>query len=418
MTRQADRRRAVITGLGMVSPVGIGRDECWKNLREGVSGIGPITRFDASAFDATIAGEVKGFDPTRWVEKREVKRIDIYAQYAIAAAMEAVSDSGLNVPAEDADRCGCVIGTGIGGLTTIEEQLQRFLEKGPGKVSAFLVPKMMANAASGLVGLHLGLKGPNYGCVSACASGAHSIGDGLRLIQDDWADVVVAGGAEAPVTYLGVSGFTALGALSRRNDDPTRASRPFDRDRDGFVVAEGAGVLVIEELEHARRRGANIYAELRGFGASCDAFHITAPDETGAGPARAMRLALEDAGVPLDAVAYVNAHGTSTSLNDKVETLALKKAFGEGARRLAVSSTKGMTGHLLGGAGALEAAITALAIRDRVAPPTVNYENPDPDCDLDYVPNAAREMDIRVAISNSLGFGGHNAVLCLGRFED
>jgi 3-oxoacyl-[acyl-carrier-protein] synthase II len=414
----AQRRRVVVTGVGMVAPVGIGKGDCWKNLIEGVGGIGPITRFDASEFASTIAGEVKDFDPTRWVQKREVKRIDLYSQYAMAAALEAVEDASLDVGAEDATRCGCVIGTGIGGLPTIEEQFQRFLEKGPGKVSAFLVPKMMANAASGLVAIRVGLKGPNHGCVSACASGAHSVGDAFRMILDDWADVMVCGGSESPITYLGVSGFSSLKALSTRNDDPERASRPFDRDRDGFVVAEGAGILVIEELEHARKRGARIYAEVLGFGASCDAYHITAPEESGEGPARAMRWALKDARLAPEDIDYVNAHGTSTIYNDRVETKSLKMVFGDHAKKLAVSSTKSMTGHLLGGSGALEAAITSLAISEGVVPPTVNYETPDPECDLDYVPNAARKMEVRAAISNSLGFGGHNAVICLGKPGD
>jgi 3-oxoacyl-[acyl-carrier-protein] synthase II len=415
---QAERRRVAVTGVGMVSPVGIGREECWDNLLAGRSGIGPITRFDAKDFESTIAGEIKDFDPTRWMPKREVKRVDIYAQYAMAASREAVSDSGVDLAAEDATRCGCVIGTGIGGLPTIEKQYERFLEKGPRKVSAFLVTKMMANAASGLVAIQMGLKGPNHGCVSACASGAHSVGDAFRIIQDGRADLMVTGGSEAPITFLGISGFNALKALSTRNDDPERASRPFERDRDGFVVGEGSGALVLEELGRARARGAHIYAELLGFGSSCDAYHITAPDETADGPARAMRWALSDAGVDAADVDYVNAHGTSTVYNDRVETQALKMVFGDRAEKVAVSSTKSMTGHLLGGTGALEAAITALAIEKGVVPPTINYENPDPECDLDYVPNSAREMQVSVAISNSLGFGGHNAVICLGKLRD
>jgi 3-oxoacyl-[acyl-carrier-protein] synthase II len=414
----AKNRRVVVTGVGMVAPVGVGCKECWPNLLEGKSGIGQITRFDCTGFDATIAGEVQNFDPTLWIRKRDVKRVDLYSQFAMAAASEAVEDSGLDLGAEDATRCGCVIGSGIGGLTTIEEQYRRFNEKGPSKVSAFLVPKMMSNAASGLVAIAMGLKGPNHGCVSACASGAHSVGDALRIIQDDWADVMVTGGSEAPITYLGVGGFTALKALSTRNDDPERASRPFDRDRDGFVVGEGSGVLILEELEHARRRGARIYAEVLGFGSSCDAYHITAPDETADGPMRAMKMAMKDAGVNHDEVDYVNAHGTSTLYNDKVETQALKMTFGDHAAKLAVSSTKSMTGHLLGGSGAFEAVVVALAIHEKRVPPTINYETPDPECDLDYVPNTAREMPVRVAISNSLGFGGHNAVICMGQARD
>jgi 3-oxoacyl-[acyl-carrier-protein] synthase II len=416
--RPAQRRRVVVTGVGMITPVGNSAEESWQSLVAGRSGIAPITRFDPGAFDTKFAGEIKNFDPTNWVDKRELKKVDVFAQYAIAAAKMAVADARADLQALDATRCGCVIGTGIGGLTTIEEQFRRFLEKGPSKVSAFLVPKMMANAASGHVAIDLGLKGPNHGCVSACASGADSIGDALRLIQDGWADLVIAGGSEAPITYLGVGGFNALHALSTRNDAPEQASRPFDKDRDGFVLGEGAGVLVLEELAAARKRGARIYCEFLGFGASCDAYHITAPDETGGGPARALRAALEDAGVRPEQVDYINAHGTSTAYNDKIETLAIKLAFGGHARKLAISSTKSMTGHLLGGAGGVEAVITALAIDRGILPPTINYRTPDPDCDLDYVPNVARKAEVRVALSNSLGFGGHNAIICLGKLRD
>jgi len=413
--RPAERRRVAITGVGLVTPVGTGVEECWSHLTAGRSGIGPITRFDPKAFDTRFAGEVRNFDPTNWMDKREIKRVDLYAQFAIAAAKLAVADSRLDLKTLDPVRCGCVIGSGVGGLGTIEEQYERFMAKGPGKISPFLVPKMMANAASGHVAIDLGLKGPNHGCVSACASGADSIGNALRLIQDGWADLVITGGSEAPITYLGVGGFNALKALSTRNDAPEKASRPFDKDRDGFVLGEGAGVLVLEELEQARRRGAHVYCEFLGFGASCDAFHITAPDQTADGPARAMRWALEDAGVRPEQVGYLNAHGTSTAYNDKVETAAVKLAFGEHARKLAVSSTKSMTGHLLGAAGGIEAAFAALAVDRGVIPPTINYETPDPDCDLDYVPNVARRADVKVALSNSLGFGGHNAVICVGQ---
>ena len=413
-----ERRRVVVTGVGMVAPVGVGREACWENLVAGRSGIGPITRFDASDFNTHFAGEVPDFDPTRWIPKREVKRMDPFAHYAVAAAREAAEDSGLDMASEDPTRCGCIIGSGVGGLSTIEEQYERFRAKGPSKISAFLVPKMMANAASGQVAIALGLKGPNHATVSACASGADSLGDALRLVQDGWADVVVAGGSEAPVTFLGVGGFNSLKALSTRNDDPQAASRPFDRDRDGFVVGEGAGVLVLEELKRAKKRGAHIYAEFLGFGASCDAFHITAPDETADGPARAMRTALEDAGLEPADVDYINAHGTSTLYNDKVETAAIKLVFGDAAARLAVSSTKSMTGHLLGASGAVEAAVLALAIERGAVPPTINYQTPDPECDLDYVPNQAREMQVRAALSNSLGFGGHNSVLCMGKVRN
>jgi 3-oxoacyl-[acyl-carrier-protein] synthase II len=307
------------------------------------------------------------------------------------------------------------VGTGIGGLETIEEQYRRHMEKGPSKISAFIVPKMMANAASGVLGIELGLKGPNHCVVSACASGAHSLGDALRLIREGRADVVISGGAEAPITHLGLGGFNALHALSTRNDDPQAASRPFEKDRDGFVLSEGAGIVVLEEMETARARGAHIYAEFLGFGASCDAYHITAPDETADGPMRAMLMAVEDAGVRPEDVGYINAHGTSTAYNDKVESLAIKKAFGEHAKKLAVSSTKSMTGHLLGGAGGVEMVITSLAVDNGMLPPTINYHTPDPDCDLDYIPNTARKADVKVALSNSLGFGGHNAVVCVGK---
>jgi 3-oxoacyl-[acyl-carrier-protein] synthase II len=414
MTR-TERRRVAVTGLGLVSPVGVGIEEPWSRLIEGQSGIGPITRFDSKEFGTHFAGEVKNFDPANWIDKREIKKVDLYAQFAIAAAKIALADSRLDLKALDPTRLGCVIGTGIGGLTTIEEQFQRFMAKGPGKISAFLVPKMMANAASGLVAILLGLKGPNHACVSACASGANSLGDALRLIQDGWADVVVTGGAEAPITYLGVGGFNALHALSTRNDAPEKASRPFDKDRDGFVLGEGAGVLVLEEMGLARKRGAHIYAEFLGFGSTCDAYHITAPDETADGPARAMRMAMEDAGVRSEEVSYINAHGTSTAYNDKVETAAIKLALGEHARKVAISSSKSMIGHTLGAAGGIEAAISVLAIARGVMPPTINYQTPDPECDLDYVPNVARQADVRVVLSNSLGFGGHNAVVCFGK---
>jgi 3-oxoacyl-[acyl-carrier-protein] synthase II len=415
MTRK-ERRRVAITGVGLVCPVGIGKDEPWRNLLAGKSGIGPITHFDASQYETKFAGEVRNFDPAQWMDKRDVKKIDLFAQYAIAAAKTALADAKLDVKSVDARRCGCVVGTGIGGLMTVEEQHTRLLEKGPGKVSAFLVPKMMGNAACGQLGIELGFKGPNHCVVSACASGAHSLGDALRLIQEGWADVVVAGGTEATVCPMGVAGFNALHALSVRNDDPQGASRPFDKDRDGFVLGEGSGIVVLEELGAARARGARIYAEFMGFGSSCDAFHITAPDETAEGPARAMLMALEDAGVRPEEVGYINAHGTSTAYNDKIESLAIKKAFGEHAKRLAVSSTKSMTGHLLGGAGGVEMVITALAVADAILPPTINYRTPDhPDCDLDYVPNTARKADVKVALSNSLGFGGHNAVVCVGK---
>jgi 3-oxoacyl-[acyl-carrier-protein] synthase II len=410
-------RRVVITGIGIVSPLGCGVDAFWDALRAGRGGVGAITAFDTSGMASRIAGEVKGFDAEVYVPKKDQRRMDRFSQYALGAAQMALTDSGLDLAAEDLERIGVVIGSGVGGLQTLEAQHSVLRDKGPGRCSPFMIPMMISNIAGGLVAIAHGLKGPNYAVVSACASAAHSLGDALRLIQRGDADVMVSGGAEAAVCPLGVAGFCAMRALSTRNDDPEHASRPFDRERDGFVIADGAGVLVIEELEHARARGASIYAELAGYGSTCDAFHMTAPAEDGSGAARAMRMAMDHAGVSADMIDYVNAHGTSTELNDKIETRAIKQALGEDhARRIAVSSTKSMTGHLLGAAAGLETAACALALRDGVIPPTINYEYPDPDCDLDYVPNTARETEIRVCLNNSLGFGGHNASLCLKRF--
>jgi 3-oxoacyl-[acyl-carrier-protein] synthase II len=404
--------------MGVVSPLGCDLDRFWERIRAGVSGIRPITHFDATNFTSRIAGEVSEFDLDAFVPKKDQRRMDEFCHYAMAAAKLALKDSGLDLAALNPERGATIVGSGIGGIRTLEIQHSVLRDKGPGRCSPFMIPQMITNMAAGLIAIEFHLKGPNYCVVSACASAAHSMGDALRIIQRDEADVVVAGGAEAPVTELGVGGFCAMRALSTRNDAPQKASRPFDAGRDGFVIGEGAAILILEELEHARRRGARIYCELAGFGMTCDAHHITAPVEGGEGAARAMRLAMKDGGVGPDAVDYINAHGTSTELNDKTETQAIKAALGEAdARRVMISSTKSMTGHLLGAAGGIESVVCALAIRDGVVPPTINQETRDPDCDLDYVPNVAREARVRACLNNSLGFGGHNASLLLRRLE-
>jgi 3-oxoacyl-[acyl-carrier-protein] synthase II len=404
-----------ITGLGIVSPVGNSVEAAWANVREGRSGVGLITRFDASAFSSRIAGEVRGFDPTKYLSGKEARRYDTFVHYGIAAAVDAIADSGLVVTEENADRIGVNIGSGIGGLPMIEDTHRMVAEAGPRKISPFFVPGTIINIISGILSIMYRMKGPNLAIVTACATSNHSIGTAARIIEYGDADVMIAGGAEATVSPLGVGGFCAARALSHRNDDPTAASRPWDAGRDGFVLGEGAGVLVLEEFEHAKKRGARIYAELAGFGMSSDAHHITAPCEDGEGAARCMLNALCNAGVNNDQVDYVNAHGTSTPLGDIAETVAVKKSLGERAKRVAMSSTKSMTGHLLGAAGGVEAVFTVLAIRDGVAPPTINLVTPDPACDLDYVPNTAREMKIDVAVSNSFGFGGTNATLVFRR---
>ena len=418
-------RRVVVTGLGMITPLGPDLPSTWEGLKAGRSGIDRIRRFDASDFAVRIAGEVKELPIERLLSRREARRLDRFAQLALVAACEAIRDSGIEFEEEDgrrrpravpAERIGVIYGTGVGGMDEMEQQTLRLDRKGNGQVSPFFIPKLMPNAASAQISLYWGLKGPSYSVSTACASGTHALGVALRSLALGEVDVVVAGASEAPVTPAGVSGFQNLGALSRRNDEPERASRPFDAGRDGFVVAEAAGALVLEEYERARSRGARIYAEFLGAGFTSDAFHLTAPDETGEGPARAMRLAMEDAGVTPAEVSYINAHGTSTPYNDKVETLAIKKALGEEeARRVMVSSTKSMLGHSLGATGAVEAVVCCLAIAEGVVPPTINYEDPDPDCDLDYVPNEAREAPVKVALSNSLGFGGHNATVVFGK---
>jgi 3-oxoacyl-[acyl-carrier-protein] synthase II len=408
------RRRVVITGLGTVNPLAHDVPAYWKALLAGRSGVGPITLLDSSAFKVHFAGEVKDFHPEAVINSKEVRRMDRFAQFGMFAALEAVRDSGIDFATEDPYRCGVIIGSGIGGLTELEEQHSVYIHKGPSRIGPFVVPKMIANAASGHVSIHFGLMGPNTAIATACASAAHAVGDALRAIQHDQADVMLTGGAEAAITHMGLGGFTSARALSLRNDDPQGASRPFDKDRDGFVLGEGAGIVVVEELEHAKRRGAHIYAELLGVGSTADAYHITAPHPEGAGASRAMENALRDARVSPESIDYVNAHGTSTELGDAAETTALKRVFGDHARRLAVSSTKSMVGHLLGASGGVELIACCLSIKHRVVHPTINYQTPDPTCDLDYVPNQPREMRVTNVISNSFGFGGHNCTLVIG----
>ncbi len=411
------KRRVVITGLGLTTPLGVGVDNVWQKIVDGTSGITAITRFDASAHDTKIAGEVKAFNPEDYISPREVRRMDLFIQYAIAATKIAVEGARLDMAKEDAERVGVIVGTGLGGLPTLEKYHSILLERGPGRISPFFIPMLIANEAPGNIAIQFGIKGPNLSIVTACATGAHSIGEAFRIIQYGDADVMVAGGTEANLTPLTVGGFNALKAISTKNEHPEAASRPFDKERDGFVIGEGAGIVIMEELERARARGAPIYAEIVGYGYNGDAYHITAPSPDGDGSMRCMRLALKDAGVAPEQVDYINAHGTSTDLNDAAETIAIKKVFGAHAYKIPVSSTKSMIGHLLGAAGAVEAIFSILAIRDQVCPPTINYENPDPECDLDYVPNKARKHAIDVAMSNSFGFGGTNAVLAFRRYE-
>jgi 3-oxoacyl-[acyl-carrier-protein] synthase II len=403
--------RVVITGLGAVTPLGHDVDSTWAAIRAGRSGIGPISLFDPASFDTRIAGEVREFDPTRWMERKEARRMDRYCQFGVAAAVQAIQDAGLPVNEETRDQIGVLIGSGIGGIRTLEEQVQVLRERGPDRVSPFLIPMLICDMASGLTSILLGLGGPNTCVVTACATGTNALGDAAAIIRRGDALAMLAGGAEAGITPIGVAGFCAMKAMSTQNDEPERASRPFDAERDGFVMGEGAAVLVLEQEAFARARGSRIMAEVVGYGMSADAYHMTHPAPNGAGAVRSMQRALQSAGLPPDAVDYVNAHGTSTGPNDKNETVALKSVFGEAAYRIPVSSTKSMTGHQLGAAGAVEAMFCVLVIRDGVIPPTINYENLDPDCDLDYVPNRAREARVRVAMSNSFGFGGHNATL-------
>ncbi|MDD3276210.1 MAG: beta-ketoacyl-ACP synthase II [Kiritimatiellales bacterium] len=407
-------RKVVITGMGAVTPIGNNLAELWEGLKTGRSGGATITRIEnLDGFTSTIAAEVKNFDAEQFISKKEARKMDLFTQYGLAASIMAMQDSGLDLTREDLERIGVIVSTGIGGLEIMEASQDIYRERGASRLSPFVIPVMITNIVAGHVAIQYGLKGPNFCVTSACASGTHSIGEALRIIQHGEADVMLAGGTEGAITPLGVGGFCALRALTTRNDDPSHASRPFDLNRDGFLIGEGAGVIVIESEEHAKARGAKIYCELAGYGRTCDAHHITAPDPSADQAARAMRLAFEEAGLKAEDIDYINAHGTSTSLNDKGETAAIKKALGmEQAYKVAVSSTKGMTGHLLGAAGGVEAIVCAMAIKEGLIPPTINYETPDPDCDLDYVPNVARKTEVRAALSNSLGFGGHNATLC------
>jgi 3-oxoacyl-[acyl-carrier-protein] synthase II len=408
----------VVTGVGLLTPLGIGADASWAAIRAGKSGIARISQFDPAAFSCQIAGEVKGFNPADYIEKKEIKKMGRFIQFAIAAADFALKHSGLKVTPENEERVGVYIGSGIGGFEVIEREHQTLLEHGPRRISPFFIPATIINLASGHVSIRSGAKGPNSATATACTTSAHSIGDSYRMIERGDADAMICGGTEAAVTPMGIGGFAAMRALSKRNEEPERASRPWDKDRDGFVVGEGAGILVLEELEFARQRGANVLAEIVGYGMSGDAFHVTAPPDTGDGAFRVMRNALRDAGIEAAQVDYINAHGTSTEVGDRAETAAIKRAFGDHAYKLAVSSTKSMTGHLLGGAGGIEAGITVLAILDQIAPPTMNYETPDPLCDLDYVPNQARPMKIDYALSNSFGFGGTNGCLIFKRYSE
>ncbi|MDH7576808.1 MAG: beta-ketoacyl-ACP synthase II [Bacillota bacterium] len=411
------KERVVVTGLGVISPVGTGKESFWSSLIQGKSGIGPITRFDPSLFTSRIAAEVKDFNLDAYLEKKEAKRMDRFTQFGVAAAKLALEDASLELEKEEPDRVGVIIGSGIGGIETLEEQLRLLIAKGPGRISPFFVPMMISNMAAGQIAICLGPKGPNLTLVTACASGTNAIGEAFRVLQRGEADVMLAGGTETPITQIALGGFCAMRAMSTRNEEPTRASRPFDQQRDGLVIGEGAGVLVLERLSHALARRAKIYCEISGYGTTADGYHITAPDPAGAGAARAIGLALQDANLPPESVDYINAHGTSTDLNDKIETMAIKKVLGEHAYRVPVSSIKSMIGHLMGAAGAVEAIATALTIATGLVPPTINYEIPDPECDLDYVPNQARQLSIKVAISNSFGFGGHNAVLVFQKFN-
>ena len=411
------KRRVVVTGLGLVLPNGIGVEEAWRNTCEGLSGIGRITRFDTDQFETKIAGEVKGFNPEDYVERKEVRRMDLFIQYAVAASEMAVEDSGLEIDGDISDRVGVIIGTGLGGLPTIEEYHKVLLEKGPNRITPFFIPKLIANMASGYVAMHCKARGPNTCVVTACATGAHCIGDAFRTIHYGDADAIIAGGTEANITPLCVGGFNVMRAISTRNHEPEKACRPFDKERDGFVISEGAGVLILEELGFALKRGARIYAEIIGYGLNGDAYHITAPSPSGEGAAKCMSSALVDAGISPDQIDYINAHGTSTSLNDLAETIAIKTVFSDRAYKIPISGTKSMTGHLLGAAGSTEAIFSILTLRDGIIPPTINLENPDPRCDLDYVPKESREQEIKIAMSNSFGFGGTNAVLIFSTFS-
>ncbi|TMQ15356.1 MAG: beta-ketoacyl-ACP synthase II [Candidatus Rokuibacteriota bacterium] len=412
-----DARRVVITGLGALTPLGNSTEEFWSGLKQGKSGIGPISKFDATDFPTRIAGEVRNFDPLKYVDKKEARRLDPYLQYAIATSVMAVEDAALDPAKIDGTRFGVLIGSGIGGISTLIEGEEVRKTKGPDRVSPFVIPMLIVNMAAGLVSMRFGAKGPNSSVVTACATGNHAIGDAFKIIERGDADIMIAGGAEAIIVPLTIAGFCSMKAMSTRNDEPEKASRPFDAGRDGFVCGEGAGIVVLESLEHAVRRDARIYAEVVGYGMTGDAHHMTAPDPAGDGATRAMQMAIRDAAIEPAAIGYINAHGTSTPYNDKFETLAIKRVFGEHARRLAVSSTKSMTGHLLGAAGGIEAIATTLTLHHGLLPPTINYETPDPECDLDYVPNQARKVDVEYALSNAFGFGGTNATLAFRRYR-
>jgi len=411
------RRRVVVTGMGLVIPTGIGVETVWKNVCEGKSGIGLLTRFDTNGFETKIAGEVKDFNPELYIDKKEIKRMDLFVQYAIAATKEALEDAQLNIAPENCEQIGVIVGTGLGGLPTLEKYHKVLLERGPSRISPFFIPMLIANMASGQIAIQFGPKGPNTCLVTACATGAHCIGDAFRAIVYGDAEAMIAGGTEANITPLTIGGFNAMKALSTKNDEPEKACRPFEKNRDGFVVSEGAGIIILEELQFALKRNAKIYGELIGYGYTGDAYHITAPSPNGDGAVRCMRMAIKDAGLKPEEMDYINAHGTSTPLNDLTETIAIKTVFGDYAKKIPISATKSMTGHLLGAAGSTEAIFTILAIRDGLMPPTINYEEPDPQCDLDYVPNVARRKPLKVAMSNAFGFGGTNATLVFKKFE-
>ena len=411
------RRRVVVTGMGLVIPTGIGVETAWKNVCEGKSGIGLLTRFDTNGFETKIAGEVKDFNPELYIDKKEIKRMDLFVQYAIAATKEALEDAQLNIAPENCEQIGVIVGTGLGGLPTLEKYHKVLLERGPSRISPFFIPMLIANLASGQIAIQFGPKGPNTCVVTACATGAHCIGDAFRTIVYGDAEAMIAGGTEANITPLTIGGFNAMKALSTKNGEPEKACRPFEKNRDGFVVAEGAGIVILEELQFALKRNAKIYGELIGYGYTGDAYHITAPSPDGDGAVRCMRMAIKDAGLKSEEIDYINAHGTSTPLNDLTETIAIKTVFGDYVKKIPISATKSMTGHLLGAAGSTEAIFTILAIRNGIMPPTINYEEPDPQCDLDYVPNVARRKPLKIAMSNAFGFGGTNATLVFKKFE-
>ncbi len=412
-------RRIVVTGAGIISPVGNNKYDFWNSIINGKSGIGKLSSFDASNFSSKIAAEVKNFDPLVCLSKKDLKKTDKFVQFALAATKQALENSKLSLDKEDPYKIGVLVGSGIGSLFAVEQQHKIFLEKGPSRISPFLIPRLIINMASGQISISFKIKGPNFCVVTACASGSHAIGEAFRVIQRQEAEIMIAGGTESCITPLGVGGFCSMKALSTRNDNPEAASRPFDKERDGFVMGEGTGIVVLESLEHAKKRACSkIYAEVLGYGMSADAYHMTAPEPSGESPAKCMENALKDAGLKPEQISYINAHGTSTQLNDKIETQAIKKVFGEYAKKIPISSTKSMTGHLLGAAGGVEFIVCMLAIHNGIIPPTINYKYPDPDCDLDYVPNKARKSDVEIALTNSFGFGGHNATLILGKFKE